>query len=112
MSLKIEQECDFSGKRAPVKLPKSGPLDLGNIPTPEGWQTRPGVKDVHEDEELLLCPEAAEIYDEAIEQAKQAVRQVWEQAMRRARKKVSPPAPQAVGAGAAHRSSSFNGPAY
>lgn len=108
MALKIEQECDFSGKRASVKLPTDGPLDLSKIPLPEGWTTRPGIAGVTEDEELILCPEAAEVYDKALDSVQVAIKQVWEGAMRQARKQAQP-APAAPATGGVHRSSSFAG---
>jgi hypothetical protein len=111
MALTIDHVCDLSGKREAAKLPKSGPLDLGKIPLPDGWVRRPKFDGVgpQDDAELTLCPEAIEIYEKALLDGEEAKKQVYKNAFNSARSMFRKAQPVAAGT---HRSSSFAQPQY
>lgn len=90
MALKIEQECDLSGKRVSVSLPTSGPLDLSNIPLPKGWERRPAFPGgkVGDPSGMTLCEQAIPLYDQALIEADDARDQVYARSMSKAKAQI------------------------
>lgn len=113
MALKIEFECDMSGKREAVKI-KPG-MNLADIPLPEGWVERdafPGGN-VNDGDPVVMCPEVVGVYEQALKDGENARDEAYRKAMSRARgvvnQKPASGSPKAIAGGKPVMTSSFQG---